>query len=275
MKKGANPDIRTFFTPATKRIALCESQRVIPTEESNTAMMDGAMIQNSSSAIAEHAAVLDSAHTTAVIPSEAGADSLSESVSGECCFTLDIASFVNCSGQKVSDHILLNVIKTRTPAASIPMPSRLYSEKSRKDGKRRRYCNRQWFERFPFISYSQSQQGLYCLPCVLFPVPQSTSGRAQSLISRPLTDWKDAVSILNVHSGLEYHLHSEAKMNAFCHTMSNSDKRLDMIVNVATQEQVAKNRAILTSIIKCVEFCGRHGIALRGHRDDSTSTDLS
>ena len=29
------------------------------------------------------------------------------------------------------------------------------------------------------------------------------------------------------------------------------------------------------SIIKCVEFCGRNGIAHRGHRDDSTSTDIS
>ena len=38
---------------------------------------------------------------------------------------------------------------------------------------------------------------------------------------------------------------------------------------------MAKKGAILTSIIKCVEFCGHSGIALRGHRDDSTSTNIS
>ena len=53
------------------------------------------------------------------------------------------------------------------------------------------------------------------------------------------------------------------------------DKRLDVIISTSSQEKVVKNRAILTSIIKCVEFCGRNGIALRGHRDDSTSTDIS
>ena len=64
-------------------------------------------------------------------------------------------------------------------------------------------------------------------------------------------------------------------MNAFCATISQPDKRVDAIISTASQEKVAKNRAILTSIIKCVEFCGRNGIALRGHRDDSTSTDIS
>ena len=72
-------------------------------------------------------------------------------------------------------------------------------EISCKDGTRRRYCNRQWL-----YKYIKLQQGPYYLPCALFPVVQSTRCRAQSLTSCPLTDWKDAVSILRVHSGLEY-----------------------------------------------------------------------
>ena len=38
---------------------------------------------------------------------------------------------------------------------------------------------------------------------------------------------------------------------------------------------MAKNRAILTSVIKYVESCGQSQITLRGHRDDSTSIDIS
>ena len=34
-----------------------------------------------------------------------------------------------------------------------------------------------------------------------------------------------------------------------------------------------KNRRSLTSILKCQEFCGRQGLALRGHRDDSKAPD--
>ena len=32
-----------------------------------------------------------------------------------------------------------------------------------------------------------------------------------------------------------------------------------------------KNQEFLTSIIKCVYFCGRQGLPLRGHKDDSTT----
>ena len=40
-----------------------------------------------------------------------------------------------------------------------------------------------------------------------------------------------------------------------------------------TKEVIEKNRTFLTSILKCIESCGRNGLALRGHRDDATVTD--
>ena len=36
-----------------------------------------------------------------------------------------------------------------------------------------------------------------------------------------------------------------------------------------------RNRQVLRSILKCLEFCGRQGIALRGHRDDETSSSFN
>ena len=177
---------------------------------------------------------------------------------------MNAASFVS-SRVTLSDYTKLKLIKTRKSAASLPVPSRVYPKKS------------------PVIASASTKihlffpqnHSLLFLTGVLFSVVQSTSGRAQSLISHLFTDWKDAVSILNVHSGLEFHLTSEA--------ISHPDKSLDVIFPLphrsrwltASQEQVAKNRAILTSIIKCVESCGHGRTALRGHKDDSTSTDIS
>ena len=40
-------------------------------------------------------------------------------------------------------------------------------------------------------------------------------------------------------------------------------------------QQVGRNCQFLKSIISCLEFCGRQGIALRGHKDDSTSDDFN
>lgn len=38
---------------------------------------------------------------------------------------------------------------------------------------------------------------------------------------------------------------------------------------------IEKNRHVLKSILKCIEFCGRRGITLRGHRDNDTQIDLA
>ena len=48
-------------------------------------------------------------------------------------------------------------------------------------------------------------------------------------------------------------------------------------VKTDSVERVKSNRSILTAIIKSVEFCGRNGIAIRGHWDDGAlnSNDIS
>ena len=119
---------------------------------------------------------------------------------------------------------------------------------------------------------------MFCLSCVLCPIEQQTSGRAQVLVTRPLVNWKNAVADLTTHSHhLAYHLSSQARMDAFVavRTMTHLQERIDMSLSTAMKERVEKNRAVITSIVKCLELCGRQGIALRGHRDDNTSTDLS
>jgi len=52
-------------------------------------------------------------------------------------------------------------------------------------------------------------------------------------------------------------------MDAFLQTMDKPRCRVDQILS-----QGERNRRFLESIIRCLELCGRHGIALRGHRDD-------
>ena len=57
----------------------------------------------------------------------------------------------------------------------------------------------------------------------------------------------------------------------------NPSIRIDHNVNEDSVERVKTNRSILTVIIKSIEFCGRNGIAVRGHRDNDalTSSDIS
>lgn len=57
-------------------------------------------------------------------------------------------------------------------------------------------------------------------------------------------------------------------MHEFMKIMENEELGIDYILDRKLKERVEKNRTILKSIIRCLEYCGRRGIALTGHRDD-------
>ena len=50
---------------------------------------------------------------------------------------------------------------------------------------------------------------------------------------------------------------------------------IDTKITILASANLEKNVAIMVSIIKCLEFCGRQGIAIRVHRHDSTSTSIN
>ena len=62
-------------------------------------------------------------------------------------------------------------------------------------------------------------------------------------------------------------------MRNFVVTMDNKASRVDLMLDKKAKEQLERNREVLRSILRCLEFCARQEIALRGHRDDETSTD--
>lgn len=137
----------------------------------------------------------------------------------------------------------------------------------------KRYCCREWFDKFDFICYSESVDGLFCLACLFFP--DTAHRRPKILVKDPYRNWKDAVADLKSHTGNEYHINSMSKLNAFKATFSNPSRRIDVTMEDSNTERINKNREILKAILKCIEFCGRQGISLRGHRDDDTSTSLN
>ena len=58
--------------------------------------------------------------------------------------------------------------ENREPEKSFKFPPKQYAMKSSKTVYVIRYCYGEWFRKFDFISYSKSEDGLYCLACVLF-----------------------------------------------------------------------------------------------------------
>ena len=185
----------------------------------------------------------------------------------------DIATVV-CMAATASleDETKYHLIRSRKPAPHAIIPIKVYKDSWRWAGTTQRSLNCEWFDSFSFLAYSEQEKGLYCLACVLFSShPKEGASRAQKLITVARDDWKHAKEDLRAHAKLQYHLDSECKMHAFIDSMEQPDRRIDVLVHEKGQEQVMKNRGYIKSIVKCLEFAAREGIALRGHRDDSTS----
>ena len=154
------------------------------------------------------------------------------------------------------------------PHESFSSPSKMYKDKMRKSSIINRHCNRDWLNKFEFISYSKKEDALFCLACVLFP--DHSLRRPKKLITEGYQNWKDALSDLKKHASCEYHMNSNTKLRSFIETFKDASRRIDVTVSDENTKTLKRNRNILESIIKCLQFCGKQGLALRGHRDDDS-----
>ena len=80
---------------------------------------------------------------------------------------------------------------------------------------------------------------------------------------------KNFKSDLQNHSWTESHRMSKAKMDALSPNTCNCHQKL---LCTTGKEIVENNKRFLTSVVKCLEFCGRQGLVLRDHRG-STAPD--
>ncbi|XP_069505521.1 zinc finger MYM-type protein 1-like [Ambystoma mexicanum] len=124
-----------------------------------------------------------------------------------------------------------------------------------------------WYEKKTWLTGSIAKRSLFCFPCLLF-------GGETAWTKTGVTDLK--------------HLSEKTKRHESCKSHIENILQLRMLgsVNIATQlddayrrsvmrhnEDVDKNRYILSKLIDCVRFCGAFELALRGH--DETEDSLN
>ncbi len=131
----------------------------------------------------------------------------------------------------------------------------------------------QWLVRFPWLKYSEQEDGGYCLPCVMFYASKNFRAQAGVLVSYALTDFKHAIEILTKHEQKDYRKEAVVKMESFVKVMSGQQNSISVQINNAAKELVATNRKKLQSIIETIVVCGRQNIPLHGHRDAGTDLE--
>ena len=122
-----------------------------------------------------------------------------------------------------------------------------------------------------WLVYSKALDGEFCLSCVLFGTQTAQRGGQDlgALITRPLKTFNKATELLRKHgSQIEYHKDAMIFMQNFISTMEQQCVSVYELAHSSHAQVIQQNRQKLLSILKCVIFCGKQNISLRGHRDD-------
>ena len=91
-----------------------------------------------------------------------------------------------------------------------------------------RYCNPEWFDTYKFLAYSEQEDEVYCLSCILFPTQPKNGSRAAKLITTPYTNWRKAKDYLFNHANeCEYHETSYNRFDAFLVIQNNRSIGID------------------------------------------------
>ncbi|KAF0709155.1 zinc finger MYM-type protein 1-like [Aphis craccivora] len=130
---------------------------------------------------------------------------------------------------------------------------------------------RDWLNKFPWLSYSAKDCGAYCRICVLFGRDFGGIGdqKLGVLTLQPLSKYKNAIADFKKHSTLNYHALSIVKSEHFCASYEGKDVSVDVQLDSNLKKQIAINRKKILPIVKTILFCGKQNISLRGHRHET------
>ena len=181
--------------------------------------------------------------------------------------------FKALSGESCTEEEKRSIIAGRT---NCDLPYTLVRDQRKQSGYSKRFLRRQSFANFDWLAYydgdgDTDKAGVFCLACSLFPaVHREGSRRADYLVTKIQTNFKKLREDALRHDGLEYHRDSGIRLKTFLTTSQQHSLRLDARITKESKKRVDANRAILLSIIRCLELARRQGISLRGHRDNLT-----
>jgi len=175
-----------------------------------------------------------------------------------------IAEMSQNTKKHLSDAHRLHLLDTQwTASEGFSWPC---TPKREGDKVRMKYLGPQHFrDVYTCFEYSIVKRGMFCKPCVLF-APDSVHGvPLNTLVKTPLNKYSHLTGKdgrLTSHLTKSFHEDSVTRANGLrsgIHVHEQMDK--------AAAEERKKNRAALSRILHAIEYHGRLGLSLRGHRD--------
>lgn len=128
-----------------------------------------------------------------------------------------------------------------------------------------RSFNRDWYQTLKWLCGCDITNRLFCFPCLLFGGETTWTKSGFSNISR-IREKSEKHENSRKHMENVVSLSFLGKVN-IAEQLSEAYKT----AKIKHNEQVKKNRKILSQIIDCIKFCGKFELSLRGHDESSSS----
>jgi hypothetical protein len=125
-------------------------------------------------------------------------------------------------------------------------------------------------ENKPWLVYSLSKAGLFCVPCVLFAREGGVAQLGHFVLS-PCQQYSKLLGgdgLISRHKTNKYHKDSIVAAERFISIFEKKSNGIDDMLLTKQKMEKIENRKRLIPIIKTIILCGQNNISLRGHRDD-------
>jgi hypothetical protein len=133
--------------------------------------------------------------------------------------------------------------------------------------------SKDWYRKYDWIEYSESNDKAYCFHCFLFKQVTSTQRFGYDVFTKTgFSDWKHAYKALPDHIGGISSDHNNARLNcdAFCNQRQSVSSKLSR----ATKKSEELYKIRLTSSMNCARFLIGQGLAFRGHNESLGSLNM-
>lgn len=115
------------------------------------------------------------------------------------------------------------------------------------------------------------EQGCVCKACKLFIKAADLPTKVGNFLTVPWTGYSRAKD-LERHTETDYHINAVKTMEEFeQRVITRQKKPIDEDMDKSKEEQREISEKRLNAIFRAIIFCGRQGIALRGHRNESAN----
>lgn len=130
-----------------------------------------------------------------------------------------------------------------------------------------------WYDLYPWLEYSPTNQAAYCYSCRAFPSLTNKACRGKhtepAFVNVGFKNWPKAIRSFNKHQSSISHKESTVKIAGLKSTAIVGDVTVQ--VNKQYSIEVENNRLYFNCLLDSLLYCCRQGIAVRGHREDDNS----